>query len=250
MKLKKKLTNKEIQDLAVDFVENNNAESFLLSFEALTPTLRTFIYNTLVSFNAVRPGVLADEVLHETECMAYDNALLGYYKKEKGKFITWVWSIARRNCMNAVKGEMYGGQYIVNANVDDIENGAKDDNGDVLRYHVSKVENEETYSYTINGEIREVDMGELLLDIHKCLISCIFYLEDSENRPTRAILKYLYMENKTFQEIADYLDIPVYTVRNCVTAMKKKLLDIFKDKYPELYDVIVKERIFKIKKTA
>lgn len=248
MKVKKQLTNKDIQNLAVDFVENNNAQSFLTVFDALTPQLRTFIYNTLVSFNAVRPGVLADEVFHETECMAYDNAMSGYYNKEKGKFVTWLWSIAKRNCITAIKGEMNGGHYVVNANINDIENGAKDDNGDVLRYHVARVEDGETYSYTINGEVREVDLGELMLDIHKCLISCIFYLEDSDNRPTRAILKYLYMENKTFQETADYLGIPVYSVRNAVTAMKKKLLAIFKDKYPELYDVIIKERIFKLKK--
>ena len=250
MKVKKQLSNKDIQNLAVDFVENNNPKSFLSAFNALEPSLRTFIYNTLVSFNASRPGILADDIFHETECMAYDNALLGYYKKERGKFITWVWSIARRNCVNAVKGEVNGGKYIVNPDINDIENGAKDENGDVLHYHVAKVEDEVVYSYTINGEMREVGLGEMLLDIHKCLISCIFYLEDSENRPTRAILKYLYMENRTFQEIADYLDIPVYTVRNCVTAMKKKLLSIFKDKYPELYDVIIKERIFKLKKTA
>lgn len=247
MKKKGKLETDDIQTLAEKFIYSDDYSAFVCLWKQTSETIRKYIFDYLSGIQCARKQSLLEDIYNKTMGDIFDNAK-DYYDSTKSKFLTWACGVARRNCLSVLSPYNKNRFYIVDADVDDIENN--NINEENSHYRLEKPEEEKIYNYTINGCDRTSNYEELIEDITNCVKSCIYYIEDSSKskRPNREIFKKLYLENKYMHDVATELSIEEHAVRNAVTYCRKNILKIFMDKYSDLYRVIKEERIFSLNK--
>lgn len=238
----------DMQALAEKFINMNDYSAYACLWQLTSDNVKKYIQNYLNSVNCQRRKNVFDDIYDKTMGDIFDNAK-DYYDSTKSRFSTWISGVARRNCISVLSPYMRNNFYIVEADINDIENNNLDED-EYGNYRFNAIEEEKTYSYSINGSDRMSSYDEMMEDIITCVKSCIYYIEDNSktNRPNREILKKLYIENKQMKETAEELSIKEHTVRNAVTYCRKNILNIFKNKYCDLYHIIEEEHIFDINK--
>lgn len=238
------LNSKDLQELANKFVYEYDDSAFIVVWKSMADNLYNYIRSFLKKLHYPRIEAMAPECYSKTMELVYDNARK-YYNKDKSKFVTWVYAVSRSACLMCMHSSSYNNFYVVNADVSDIDNDIDEDR---YKYKVRSDNPEKQYTYEINGTYRVSNYSELMDDILECVRSCIYYLEDTKRsgRPNRAIFEEVYIKNKIMKDAAEDLNLDLCTVKNSIAGSMNKILELFSEKYSDLYRVIKEERIFQL----
>lgn len=232
------------QELAERFVYGNDDAAFHSCMKSMEVGIRNYIKEFLKSKNVPRIMAFIDEIYDATYDNVYDNAR-AYYDKERGQFSTWVYRVANRNCVNAIRPYVANKFYVVSPDVNDIESNNFDEDSSCGRYKVVQDEEDRTFTYVIDGETKISNYKEMIDDIVACIYACIYSMKcvTETDRKRKEMVRMLYIENKTMQEVSEELGCKICNVKNAVTVKKGEILSMFKEKYEELYNMMVAENV-------
>jgi DNA-directed RNA polymerase specialized sigma24 family protein len=232
------------QQLAERFVYMNDDSAFHECMKSMEVGIKNYIKEFMKSKNVPRISTFIDEVYDATYDNVYDNAR-AYYDKERGQFSTWVYRVANRNCVNAIRPFVANRFYVVSPDVNDIESNTYDEDSSACRYKVAQVEEDKMYTYEINGENKISTYKEMIDDVVACIYSCIYSIKcvTDTDRKRKEMVRMLYIENKTMQEVSEEFGCKICNVKNAVTVKKGEILAMFKEKYSGLYNMMISENV-------
>ena len=221
---KKEKKERNIQKLAIQFINNPSEKNFGLLCERINWGLRSYI------FKIVNDDEATTEVLTKT----FENI---YFKKDQfnpqiAQFSTWMYRIARNNALKYLQ-EQKAHSARVGVDFEDLYDSTIATEAD---------QTAETESFSVSGDLNMVytsdgfvtyDKEKIISDLYDASISCIDYLPDN----LKVVMHERLVNEKKIDDIAIDNSIPVSSVKNWLRKGKVELQNIIKNKYPDLYDM-------------
>ena len=221
---KKEKKERNIQKLAVQFINDPSEKNFGLLCERINWGLRSYIFKI----------VNDDEATTEVITKTFENI---YFKKDQfnpkiAQFSTWMYRIARNNALKYVQ-EKKSHASRVGVDFEDLYDSTIATEAD---------QTAETESFSVSGDLNMVytndgfvtyDKEKIISDLYDASISCIDYLPDN----LKVVMHERLVNEKKIDDIAIDNSIPVSSVKNWLRKGKVELQNIIKNKYPDLYDM-------------
>lgn len=222
-KTKKPKKEKNIQKLALQFVDDPSEKNFALLCERINWGLRSYI------FKIVKDDEATTEVLMRTLENIYFKRDL--FDSKIAQFSTWMYRIAFNNSLKYLQEKNKIVKY-------------DKDFEDLYESTLCTDANEtsETESYSVSGDINIVNEGgklvsydkeKIISDFYDASIKCIADLPDN----LRIVMRDRLINQKKIDDIARDNQIPVSSVKNWIRKGKIELQEIIKNKYSVLYDM-------------
>ena len=222
---KKQKKERNIQKLAIQFIENPNDTTFGLLCERINWGLRSYI------FKIVKDDDATTEVLMKT----FENI---YFKRDLfnpkiAQFSTWMYRIAFNNSLKYLQEKNKVVKY-------------DKDFEDLYESTICTDANEttETESYSVTGDLNLIKQGNefvsydkerIISDFYDASIRCIDDLPDN----LRIVMKDRLINQKKIDDIARDNQIPISSVKNWIRKGRLELREIIKNKYSDLYDMYI-----------
>lgn len=218
-----KKREKNIQKLAIAFVENRSEKNFNLLCERINWGLRGYI------FKIVKDDGATTDVMSRTLENIYFK--IDQFDPSRGNFSTWMYKIARNNALKY--------------------------NKDSTKFLTVGVDYEDLYDATVATEVDTADMGDRSIDENICDIvytngswqtfdkeqvlkefydASVSSIEDLPDN-LRIVMRDRLVGKKKIEDIAYDNKIPITSVKNWLRKGKTELQGIIRDKYPRLYEM-------------
>ena len=223
VKPKKEKKEKNIQKLALQFINDPSERTFGLLCERINWGLRSYI------FKIVKDDDATTEVLMRT----FENI---YFKRDLfnpaiAQFSTWMYRIAFNNSLKYLQEKNKVVKY-------------DKDFEDLYESTICTDANEtsEADSYSVSGDINIVKEGnelvsydkeKIISDFYDASIKCIADLPDN----LKIVMRDRLINQKKIDDIARDNQIPISSVKNWIRKGKIELQEIIKNKYGALYDM-------------
>jgi len=214
---------KNIQKLALQFINDPSERTFGLLCERINWGLRSYI------FKIVKDDDATTEVLMKT----FENI---YFKRDLfnpaiAQFSTWMYRIAYNNSLKYLQEKNKVVKY-------------DKDFEDLYESTICTDANEtsEADSYSVSGDINIIKEGnelvsydkeKIISDFYDASIRCIADLPDN----LRIVMRDRLIKQKKIDDIARDNQIPISSVKNWIRKGKIELQEIIKNKYSALYDM-------------
>lgn len=222
-------TKKNIQKLAIMFIETPNESTFKDLVERINWGLRKYI------FGIVGDNAAVDEIMSKTLENIYFKRDL--FNPELANFSTWMYKIAYNNSLkylqekakitNSTCSEDIGDIYESELYTDD-DTGI--DNNEVFEDSVDFVD------IVFTGVKTEVYTRERVLnEIYDASVKSISYLPEN----LKMVMHERLINNKKIEDIATDNNVPVSSVKNWLRKGKVVLNETIKERYPALYEMYV-----------
>lgn len=222
-------TKKNIQKLAIMFIETPNESTFKDLVERINWGLRKYI------FSIVGDNAAVDEIMSKTLENIYFKRDL--FNPELANFSTWMYKIAYNNSLkylqekakitNSTCSEDIGDIYESELYTDD-DTGV--DNNEVFEDSVDFVD------IVFTGVKTEVYTRERVLnEIYDASVKSISYLPEN----LKMVMHERLINNKKIEDIATDNNVPVSSVKNWLRKGKVVLNETIKERYPALYEMYV-----------
>ena len=232
---KKKKVEKDINNLAVKFIEDPTERNFELLMRRMKCGLKSFAFKMLNNNEAV------EDVLSRTmEC--------AYFKRDtfdvnKGNFSTWMYKITLNNCIKYLKDDF--GYHMPNTVTCDFaeafDSSVDDDEIDKQKKMETGVVDETIGIVYNKGEYKRYTREEVMNDIYDASVRCMDNLPDS----LRVVMKERYLEHKKVEQISTDNNIPLSSVKNWLRKGAVVLNDELKRTCPDIYDMYVEIKQYK-----
>lgn len=223
---KKEKKERNIQKLAIQFIDDPSEKNFGLLCERINWGLRSYIFKI----------VNDDEATTDVITKTFENI---YFKRnlfnpQIAQFSTWMYRIARNNALKYVQ-ERKSHAAKVGIDFEDLYDSTIAADAD---------QKTEADSYVVSGDLNMVntpdgfvtyDKEKVISDLYDASISCIDYLPDN----LKVVMQERLINEKKIDDIAVDNSIPISSVKNWLRRGKVELQNIIKNKYPDLYDMYV-----------
>ena len=218
----KKKKEKNIQKLAINFIENPTDKNFKDLVERITWGLRSHI------FKIVNDDEATTEVLSKTLENIYFKR--DQFNPEIAKFSTWMYRIAFNN---ALKWKQGLNSSCLNVDFEDLYDktiNENDDSSPIQSY--TNEDNAVEYVYK-NGKFENYDKERIFTEFYDASVRSIEELPDN----LRVVMSDRLLNRKKIEDIASDNSIPLSSVKNWLRKGKTELQNIIKNNYPALYDM-------------
>lgn len=218
----KKKKEKNIQKLAINFIENPTDKNFKDLVERITWGLRSHI------FKIVNDDEVTTEVLSKTLENIYFKR--DQFNPEIAKFSTWMYRIAFNN---ALKWKQGLNNSCLNVDFEDLYDktiNENDDSSPIQSY--TNEDNAVEYVYK-NGKFENYDKERIFTEFYDASVRSIDELPDN----LRVVMSDRLLNRKKIEDIASDNSIPLSSVKNWLRKGKTELQNIIKNNYPALYDM-------------
>lgn len=217
-----KKKEKNIQKLAIKFIEDPSDKNFNNLVERITWGLRSHIYKI----------VNDDEITTEVLSKTLENI---YFKRDQfnpeiAKFSTWMYRIAFNN---ALKWKQGINKSCLNVDFEDLYDNTINENedGSPIQSYTNE-ENAVEYIYK-NGKFENYDKERILSEFYDASVKSISELSDN----LRIVMSDRLLNKKKIEDIASDNSIPLSSVKNWLRKGKTELQNIIKNNYPVLYNM-------------
>jgi len=197
--------NISIQSLALDFLKNRNDKTFTVLTNRLKPGLLSF------SYNFVKDRDLSQEVVSQTFIRIWEK--IEQYNT-KFKFSTWVYTIAKNEALGIIR------------------NGRKNISFDKYMNNHSRLLQIYNPVFNMNTECIGPSGEQLTQELYDASISAINDLDE----PYKTVMIEREINQKQLNDIADYLDWNLSTVKTRLRKARKDVADKLYKKYPDMVD--------------
>lgn len=180
---------KESWAIAKDSIEK-------LDFDSLYRKYKNLVMS-YIRFNLTQPKEVAEELCNDTFIKAMQN--IAYYDESKGKISTWLCSIAHRLTINNVRTDhrrMFG-------NVDDIQN-------------------EDGKSFIEPTDYRDASENVQNMELSEQIKNAMSRLTENQQK----VAKLRFIDQCTYEEIAEILDMPVNRVGVIINRARAKMEEL------------------------
>lgn len=214
---------KNIQKLAITFIDNPTEKNFANLVERITWGLRSHIYKI----------VNDDEVTTEVLSKTLENI---YFKRDQfnpniAKFSTWMYRIAFNNALKWRQAK--NAKSCLNIDFEDLYDNTiseKDDKSPIQSF--TSEDNSVEYIFK-NGKYENYDKERILTEFYDASVKSISKLPDN----LRVVMSDRLLNTKKIEDIAYDNNIPLSSVKNWLRKGKSELQNIIKHNYPTLYDM-------------
>ena len=220
-----KKVERNIQKLAIQFVQNHNEKTFQLLVDRINWGLRKYI------FNIVNNNAAVDEILSKT----LENIYFKYeqFDPTKANFSTWMYKIAYNNSLKYIQEKDKYQNIACSEDISDIYDSelksAFDENDD----RVMPV-GDELIDMLFKRDCVEVYGKERMLsEIYDASVKCIQALPDN----LRIVVYERFINSKKIEDIAADNNIPISSVKNWLRRGKTVLKETVKERYTTLYNM-------------
>ena len=197
--------NISIQSLALDFLKNRNDKTFTVLTNRLKPGLLSF------SYNFVKDRDLSQEVVSQTFIRIWEK--IEQYNT-KFKFSTWVYTIAKNEALGIIR------------------NSRKNISFDKYMNNHSRLLQIYNPVFNMNTECIGPSGEQLTQELYDASISAINDLDE----PYKTVMIEREINQKQLNDIADYLDWNLSTVKTRLRKARKDVADKLYKKYPDMVD--------------
>lgn len=222
-------TKKNIQKLAIMFIETPNESTFKDLVERINWGLRKYI------FGIVGDNAAVDEIMSKTLENIYFKRDL--FNPELANFSTWMYKIAYNNSLKYLQEKAKITNSTCSEDIGDIyesELYTDDDTG---------IDNNEAFEDSVDfvdivftGVKTEVYTRERVLnEIYDASVKSISYLPEN----LKMVMHERLINNKKIEDIATDNNVPVSSVKNWLRKGKVVLNETIKERYPALYEMYV-----------
>lgn len=221
-----KKKERNIQKLALQFIENHDEKSFNKLAERINWGLRKYIYN-IVDNNAA-----VDDIMSKTLEIIYFKC--DQFDPTKAKFSTWMYRIAYNNTLKYIQdrdkflNSTYSEDY---SNIYDTELSKYDDDGIDDRTLDSGSEIIDIIFTHDNVEVYYKE--RVLTEIYDASVDCIQFLPEN----LRTVIYERFVNSKKIEDIAADNNIPISSVKNWLRKGKIVLKETVKERYTTLYNM-------------
>ena len=222
---KKPKKEKNIQKLAMQFIEDPTEKNFELLFDRINWGLRSYI------FKIVNDDEATTEVVSKTLEAIYFKR--DQYKPENAKFSTWMYRIAFNNSLKYIQSKL-SSNGVVNVDFEDLYDSTITNDTDeccpISGYTDAKESIDIVYD---NGKFVSYDREKIISDFYDASVKSIQELPDN----LRVVMYDRLINNKKIEDIAYDNMIPVSSVKNWLRKGKVELQEIIKANHKGLYDM-------------
>lgn len=222
---KKKTKEKNIQKLALAFIESPTEENFGKLCERINWGLRGYIYKI------VKDDSATTEVLTKT----LENI---YYKRDQfnteiAQFSTWMYRIALNNSLKYIQEQTRNKHNLIDVDFEELYDSTictdADKTGPADSYSIDSDLN----LVKENGKWKQYGKEEIISEFYDASVQCIDYLPDN----FRVVLHERLVNSKKLDDIAYDNNIPISSVKNWLRKGRIALQEIIKERHPILYDM-------------
>lgn len=220
---------RNIQKLAILFIETPNESTFKNLVERINWGLRKYI------FNIVGDNAAVDEIMSKTlENIYYKRDL---FNPELANFSTWMYKIAYNNSLKYLQEKSKITNLTCSEDIGDIyESELYTDDDTSIDSDTAFEEGTDFIDITFTGMHTEVYTRERVLnEIYDASVESINYLPDN----LKMVMHERLINNKKIEDIAIDNNVPVSSVKNWLRKGKVVLNETIKERYPALYDMYV-----------
>ena len=227
---KKKAENKpkkekNIQKLAMQFIEDPTEKNFELLFERINWGLRSYI------FKIVNDDEATTEVVSKTLEAIYFKR--DQYNPENAKFSTWMYRIAFNNSLKYNQSKL-SSQGKVNVDFEDLYDSTITNDTDECCPVSGFTEAEQSIDIVYeDGKFVNYDREKIIADFYDASVKSIQELPDN----LRVVMYDRLINNKKIEDIAYDNMIPVSSVKNWLRKGKVELQEIIKVNHSGLYNM-------------
>lgn len=225
--MEKNKVERNIQKLAIQFIENKNEKNFNLLANRINWGLRGYIFKIVHDNSAV------DEIVSKTleniyfKCEQFD--------PNRASFSTWMYRIARNNSLKYLQEHEKFQNVLCSEDMSCIydselpRSAASGDDGD---------SGCEFIDIWFTGNIPETyDKERMLNEIYDASVKCIQLLPDN----LRIVIHERFINSKKIEDIAYDNNIPLSSVKNWLRKGRGVLKETMKEKYAMLYNMYSNE---------
>jgi RNA polymerase sigma factor (sigma-70 family) len=222
---KKPKKEKNIQKLAMQFIEDPTEKNFELLFERINWGLRSYI------FKIVNDDEATTEVVSKTLEAIYFKR--DQYKPENAKFSTWMYRIAFNNSLKYNQSKL-SSQGKVNVDFEDLYDSTVTNDTDECCPISGFTEAEASIDIVYeDGKFVNYDREKIISDFYDASVKSIQELPDN----LRVVMYDRLINNKKIEDIAYDNMIPVSSVKNWLRKGKVELQEIIKANHSGLYNM-------------
>ena len=224
-----KVREKNIQKLAISFIENPNDQTFNLLVKRINWGLREYIFNIIHDTNGV------DEVLSKTLENIYFKHHL--FNPKLANFSTWMYKIAYNNSLKYLQEKNKRTNITCSEDIGSIYESELYTTDDTdLESNIVFEESTDFIDIIFTSTHTEIYNKERVLnEIYDASVECINYLPDN----LKIVMHERLINNKKIEDIATDNNIPVSSVKNWLRKGRVVLNDTIKEKYTDLYNMYV-----------
>ena len=216
---------RNIQKLAIQFIENHSEKNFNLLVNRINWGLRKYI------FNIVKNNTAVDEILSKTLETLYFKS--EQFDPSKANFSTWMYKIAYNNTLKYIQ------------ETDKAQNSlCSEDISDIYDSEISKIEPSQVDDlssdldfvdiiFTNKRNVEIYKRERVLNEIYDASVDCIQMLPDN----LRIVIYERFINSKKIEDIALDNNIPISSVKNWLRKGKDVLKETVKQKYSSLYSM-------------
>ena len=222
---KKPKKEKNIQKLAMQFIEDPTEKNFELLFERINWGLRSYI------FKIVNDDEATTEVVSKTLEAIYFKR--DQYNPENAKFSTWMYRIAFNNSLKYNQSKL-SSQGKVNVDFEDLYDSTITNDTDECCPVSGFTEAEQSIDIVYeDGKFVNYDREKIIADFYDASVKSIQELPDN----LRVVMYDRLINNKKIEDIAYDNMIPVSSVKNWLRKGKVELQEIIKVNHSGLYNM-------------
>lgn len=222
---KKPKKEKNIQKLAMQFIEDPTEKNFELLFERINWGLRSYI------FKIVNDDEATTEVVSKTLEAIYFKR--DQYNPENAKFSTWMYRIAFNNSLKYNQTKL-SSQGKVNVDFEDLYDSTITNDTDECCPVSGFTEAEQSIDIVYeDGKFVNYDREKIIADFYDASVKSIQELPDN----LRVVMYDRLINNKKIEDIAYDNMIPVSSVKNWLRKGKVELQEIIKVNHSGLYNM-------------
>lgn len=220
---------RNIQKLAILFIETPNETTFKDLVERINWGLRKYI------FNIVGDNAAVDEIMSRTLENIYFKRDL--FNPELANFSTWMYKIAYNNSLKYLQEKSKLTNLTCSEDIGDIYESELYADDDVCADNDTAFEEGMDFiDIAFTGVHTEVYTKERVLnEIYDASVESINYLPDN----LKMVMFERLINNKKIEDIATDNNVPVSSVKNWLRKGKVVLNQTIKERYPALYDMYV-----------
>jgi len=213
------VSDSEFETIALTFIDNPTEENFNILASNAMGRIRGFVYGI------VKDSIVVDDIVNRTlENLYYKRDL---YKKESGKFATWMFRIALNNTLKYMNGEFPDAVYTTKQK--------KLISKDISEYYDSSLMKEYDASVCDTPCVEQqdfdgIDKEQIFCAVYDASLECLKYLPDEIS----FVMKERYINNKKVKEISDENMISVPSVKNWLVKGRSMVYDELVARYPDL----------------
>lgn len=223
-KVEKPKKEKNIQKLALKFIEDPSEVNFANLCERINWGLRSYI------FKIVNDDDATTEVMSKTLENIYFKR--DQFKPEVAQFSTWMYRIAFNNALKYNQAKTAHGTR-VNVDFADLYDSTVTNDGDETSNIDSYTESDKSELIYKNGTYIKYDKERVITEFYDASVKSIQDLPDN----LRVVMYDRLINQKKIDDIAYDNNIPVSSVKNWLRKGKNELQEIIKNNHPALYDM-------------